>query len=42
MLLPMKRDVEFDYTGYYIDEVERTLKRHCWYVDISRRYEGTE
>lgn len=41
-LLPMKRNVDFDYTGYYIDEVERELKMHGWYVNINRDYDGTE
>lgn len=41
-LLPMKRNVDFDYTGYYIDEVEHELKMHGWYVIINRDYDGTE
>ena len=41
-VLPTKRSVSFDYTGYNIDEVERALKMHGWYVNISKECVGTE
>lgn len=39
--LPMQRSVEFDYTGYFVDEAEHALRMNGWQVETTPDYDGT-